>query len=65
MMTRRSDIPRRGGIRDCDEGYRRVPYQDFKFEFVAGRDSEWRMSRPEVLQWLARHGITLEQDGHA
>lgn len=52
---------------DCGEGYRRtrLPYQDFKFEFVTNWDSEWRMSRSEILQWLARRGITREQDDHA
>jgi len=42
----------------CDDGYRRVPYQEFKFEYVAGWDRDWRMSRADILAWLARHGVT-------
>lgn len=46
---------------DCDrDGLRGdLPYQDFKFEFVAGWGTEWRMSRAEVQDWLTSHGITL------
>jgi hypothetical protein len=40
---------------DCDEGYVRLPYQDFKFQFVTGWDREWRISRQKILQWLTRH----------
>jgi hypothetical protein len=40
---------------DCDDGYRRLPYQQFKFEFVVGWDGEWRMPRHAILQWLRQH----------
>jgi hypothetical protein len=40
---------------DCDDGYRRLPYQEFKREFVARWGDSWRISRAEVLQWLADH----------
>jgi hypothetical protein len=39
----------------CDEGYIRLPYQEFKFEFVAGWGPEFRISRTEILTWLARY----------
>lgn len=45
---------------NCDEGYARLPYQDFKFEFVAAWDREWRMTRREILQWLAACGVALD-----
>lgn len=38
---------------NCDGGYLRVPYQDFKFAFVAGWGPEFRISRSEILAWLA------------
>lgn len=40
---------------DCDDGYRRLPYQDFKFQFVAGWGDSFRVSRSEILAWLAEH----------
>jgi hypothetical protein len=40
---------------DCDEGYRRLPYQQFKFDVVVGWGTEWRMSRDAILQWLRQH----------
>ena len=42
----------------CDDGYRRLPYQEFKFEYVARWDHDWRMSRADILAWLARNGVT-------
>jgi hypothetical protein len=44
--------------RRCDDGYRRVPYQQFKFDYVVGWDHDWRMSRADILAWLARNGVT-------
>jgi hypothetical protein len=43
---------------DCGSGYRRLPYQDFKFQFVATwpAHGEWRMSRADVLAWLEARG---------
>jgi hypothetical protein len=36
----------------CNDGYRHLPYQAFKFEFVAKWGPEWRMSRDEILRWV-------------
>jgi hypothetical protein len=41
----------------CDDGYRRVPYQQFKFEYVAKWDHDWRMSRADILAWLDQNGV--------
>lgn len=39
----------------CDDGgYRRLPYQDFKREYVAGWQDEWTMPRADVLAWLTK-----------
>jgi hypothetical protein len=40
---------------DCDDGYRLLPYQDFKREHVATWGREWRISRTEILTWLRDH----------
>jgi hypothetical protein len=45
------------GCWDCDDGYRRMPYQQFKFDHVARWDNDWRMSRADILAWLARNGV--------
>jgi len=39
----------------CDEGCTVMPsvYQAFKFQFVATWGPEWRISRAEILAWLA------------
>jgi hypothetical protein len=42
----------------CDDGYRRLPYQQFKFDYVARWDHDWRMSRADILAWLGRNGVT-------
>ena len=48
----------------CDDGYRRLPYQDFKDQYVAGWSDGWRMSRSGVRAWLTRRGeIAAEQAG--
>jgi hypothetical protein len=39
----------------CDDGYRRLPYQDFKFELVAKWGAEFRISRSDILTWLSMH----------
>jgi len=38
----------------CNGGYRDLPYQRFKFAFVAGwpQDGEWTITRAEILTWL-------------
>ena len=40
---------------ECDDGYRQLPYQEFKRQHVATWGSEWRISRTEILTWLAEH----------
>ncbi len=47
-------------LHQCSDGYRRLPYMDFKFEIIAGLDREWRMRRSEILDWLAAHQATTE-----
>lgn len=39
----------------CVDGYRSLPYQAFKREFVASWDAEWSMRRSEILAWLHAH----------
>jgi hypothetical protein len=36
----------------CDDGYRHLPYQAFKFAFVAGWGDSWEIRRSEILRWL-------------
>lgn len=44
---------------DCDtDGLRRLPYQEFKWNFVAGWDSQWFMRRSEIRKWLIEQGVT-------
>jgi hypothetical protein len=45
---------------DCDgDGWRAVPYQDFKFEIVAGLPRNgWTLTRQTVVDWLTAHGVT-------
>jgi hypothetical protein len=47
--------PARFDCPDCDDGYRRLPYQDFKAAFVATWGDEFRISRREILTWLIDH----------
>lgn len=49
---------------DCDQDGLRsdLPYQDFKFEFVAGWGSEWRMPRAEIREWLKAHDVNLDSE---
>jgi hypothetical protein len=37
----------------CENGYRPLPYQAFKRECVARWGDSWRISRTEILAWLA------------
>lgn len=37
---------------DCEDGYRQVPYQEFKQDVVTGWGWEWHISRTDVLAWL-------------
>ncbi len=40
----------------CTDGYRALPYQDFKREHVATWGNQWRMRRADIQAWLAaRH----------
>jgi hypothetical protein len=41
----------------CEQGYRHLPYQDFKWEFVAKWGDSFRVSRSEILAWLATHDV--------
>jgi hypothetical protein len=38
----------------CDDGYRTIPYQEFKASFVAGwdPDAEWIIGRGQLIAWL-------------
>jgi hypothetical protein len=38
----------------CDDGYRPVPHQKFKFQVVAAwdQDAEWVLDRSEIVAWL-------------
>lgn len=40
---------------DCDDGFRDLPYQDFKFAVIAALPGggEWVLSRADILRWLA------------
>jgi hypothetical protein len=40
---------------ECDDGYRRLPYQAFKWEHVATWGNEFRISRSQILSWLSQH----------
>jgi hypothetical protein len=41
----------------CDEGWAKVPYQEFKQDYVAGFGETWRLSQAEILNWLAQRGF--------
>lgn len=41
----------------CDDGWRRVPYQAFKWAHVCKWTHEWKITRGEVLAWLHANGI--------
>lgn len=37
---------------DCDDGIRRgLPYQEFKFQVVAGLPESWTLTQDEILRW--------------
>ena len=36
----------------CADGYRPLPYQDFKREHVATWGNQWRMRRADIQAWL-------------
>ena len=39
----------------CDDGYRVLPYQQFKFDYVARWPADhWSITRADVLRWLVR-----------
>lgn len=62
---RHADLDEDAGFIDkcweCDgDGYRLVPYHDYKFEVVAGLPAAgWTLSRQSVLTWLARRGVAV------
>ena len=37
----------------CDDGVRRLPYHEFKAAIVAHLGDHWRLTRGEILAWLA------------
>jgi Family of unknown function (DUF6166) len=37
----------------CDDGYRKLPYQKFKWEIVAGWGDTWTMTDTDIRVWLA------------
>lgn len=39
----------------CDGGYTRLPYQTFKNRVVAHLDTDWVLSRDQILAWLDDH----------
>jgi len=44
----------------CDDGYRPLPYQAFKWEFVARWQQDgWRIERKQVLAWLIDQGCDV------
>lgn len=51
------------GCGDHCDGFRAVPYQEFKAAVIGDLADEWRMNRAEVLAWLAERGITADQTG--
>lgn len=44
------------GCWNCDDGIRRLPYQDFKNQYVAQwpQDGGWEISRDEIRRWYER-----------
>ena len=40
---------------ECDSGYRRLPYQAFKWDHVANWGNEFQISRTQILTWLSQH----------
>lgn len=47
------------GCGDCEDGCRRVPYQRFKREFVAGWGRRWSISRSRLRRWLRDNGVEV------
>ena len=37
----------------CDDGWRRLPYQDFKFAAVGRWGDDFQITRTQILNWLA------------
>jgi uncharacterized protein DUF6166 len=42
----------------CEDGTARVPYQRFKHQIVTNWDDQWRITRAELLAWLAANAPT-------
>jgi len=40
---------------NCNRGYRRVPHRQFTTEHVAHSGDQWRISRGQILAWLANY----------
>jgi len=44
----------------CDDGFRQLPYQDFKWDVVSKwQGDQWRIGRPEIIGWLINHGCDV------
>jgi len=46
----------------CEGGFRKLPYQRFKFAFIAGfpADGEWTMRREDIVRWFLDQPDTEE-----
>ena len=44
-------------------GYRLLPYQQFKWDAVAGLGPQWKLSSQQILDWLSAQGITSSRVG--
>lgn len=44
---------------ECDDGFRNLPYQEFKFGHVSAWKGEWRMRRSDIRDWLLVKGVAL------
>jgi hypothetical protein len=51
----------------CDDGYRAVPHQKFKFQVVAtwDQDAEWALDRTQIITWLCDTAPDLAADAVA
>ena len=46
----------------CADGFRQLPYHDFKFAVVAGwQQDNWRIARAEVIAWLLAAGCDVPE----
>ena len=45
----------------CTDGFRQLPYHDFKFAVVGGWGDHWQITRAEILTWLMAAGCDVPQ----